>query len=457
MVTNFDSVGTTETTSAKVTTEGVQNEKGICFMALSPSQKNAMATEILNYHYVIKKNEITQRADFREKTEEEKALYEAFAESQKEGATKLLPARMGQGMIDESLELRPIRNYDFNSMKIKIDGADIPYSKESLNTLIDSNNFPSYNPLKEYLNGLPTYDGTKDYIAELAACVKMEGTDDPRYFLEMLRKWLVSSVASVMEENNSTQFVLILCGPQGIGKSTFFAHIIPSRLRKNYFTAKEINMSDKDDLLLLSTQWFLCLDELGNLSKKDIKKFKEFLTKVDITLRQPYARFNENYDRNCSLCGTSNDINILVDTTGNRRFAPFQITDIDLNALNEVDIDKVFAQAMSLYRYGYQYWIEKGPEQEKLERHNMKFKNLPPNVMMLLEVFEPCEGNEPGAKCKKVSEIANDIYVKTGHLIPQTKMGEFGKELDEAGFKIAKRTHGYTYRWVKERPQADAE
>lgn len=447
----------TSENAAQIASAATTENTNVCFMAMSPSQKKRAITDILNKYYVIKYNEVTRRADFREKTEEEKALYEAFAERMDEDATQLLPEYAGQGVVDETLELQPIGEFDLNSMKNKIDEADIPYPMGSLTSLLNSDNFPRYNPLKDYFNSLPNYEDGHDYIAQLAACVKMEGTDDPAFFARILRKWLVSIVASVMEKNVCNQIVLILCGKQGIGKSTLFANIIPRRLRKRYFTSKEIEMSNKDDQILLSTMMVLCMDELGNMQKKNVKKFKEFLTKIDVTLRQPYAHYNENYTRNCSFCGTSNDIHILFDMTGNRRFAPFEVTDIDLNALKEVDIDMVYAQAMSLYRSAFQYWIEKGPEQEELERHNKKFQNLDPDVKILLELYEPCEADDPNAKSMQVNEIAHEIYIKTGHYILRSRFGQFGKLMESVGFKPAKKSHGSIYRWVKEKPQTNAE
>lgn len=442
--------------AAQIASAATTENTNVCFMAMSPSQKKRAITDILNKYYIIKNNVVTHRTDFRKKTAEEIALGEALAESMEKGGTRLLPANIGQTVVDESLELRPLGK-EINSMVNKITDADITTTPEYLRNLLESDVFPSYNPLQDYFNSLPNYEDGHDYIAQLAACVKMEGTDDPAFFTKMLRKWLVSIVASVMEEYKCNQIVLIICGKQGIGKSTFFANVVPEKLRRRYFTSKEIEMSNKDDQILLSTMMVLCMDELGNMQKKNVKKFKEFLTKIDVTLRQPYAHYNENYTRNCSFCGTSNDIHILFDMTGNRRFAPFEVTDIDLNALKEVDIDMVYAQAMSLYRSAFQYWIEKGPEQEELERHNKKFQNLDPDVKILLELYEPCEADDPNAKSMQVNEIAHEIYIKTGHYILRSRFGQFGKLMESVGFKPAKKSHGSIYRWVKEKPQTNAE
>ena len=443
-------------TAATTTPATAESESNVCFITLSPSEKQKKVLAILNKYYIIKRNSVTHRVDFREKTKEEIELAEAYKESMAENATKVLPKYKGQTLLDETIELKPVIDEDFYSMRNKIIEEDINYNLTDLKCLIESDKFPKYNPLQDYLNGLPQYDG-KNYIAQLAACVKMDATDNFSFFLRIIIKWLVSMVASIMEVDKCNEIVLILCGRQGIGKSTFFANVMPEKLRKIYFTAKEIDMSNKDDQLLLSTMWLICMDELANMQKKSVKKFKEFLTKIDITLRQPYAHFNESYTRNCSFCGTSNDIHILFDNTGNRRFAPFEITDIDLEALKEVNIDMVFAQAMSLYRSGFQYWIEKGPEQDELERHNKRFLNQDPEEQLLLELYEPCEPNDPNAKSMKVSAIVEEICNKTGHLISQTKFGEFAKTMDRLGFKVAKKSHGYTYRCVKERPQTDAE
>ena len=62
--------------------------------------------------------------------------------------------------------------------------------------------------------------------------------------------------------------------------------------------------------------------------RKDIDRLKAFLTLSMDTFRVPYARLADEYPRKTAFVGTVNDVQFLLDQTGNRRFAsvPLQLT-----------------------------------------------------------------------------------------------------------------------------------
>jgi hypothetical protein len=59
--------------------------------------------------------------------------------------------------------------------------------------------------------------------------------------------------------------------------------------------------------------------------------------------------------RQCIFIGTTNDRHPLKDPTGNRRFAPFWATEIDLAGL-KADRDQLMAEAYQLYKSATSWW-----------------------------------------------------------------------------------------------------
>jgi predicted P-loop ATPase len=66
--------------------------------------------------------------------------------------------------------------------------------------------------------------------------------------------------------------------------------------------------------------------------------------------------------RQCIFIETTNDRHPLKDPTGNRRFAPFWATEIDLGGL-KADRDQLMAEAYQLYKSATQWWPVGGEEE----------------------------------------------------------------------------------------------
>lgn len=77
----------------------------------------------------------------------------------------------------------------------------------------------NYHPIKEYFSKL-TWDGIERIDTLL---IDYLGADDNEYVREVTRKTLCAAVARIYEPGIKFDSILVLCGPQGIGKSTFFS------------------------------------------------------------------------------------------------------------------------------------------------------------------------------------------------------------------------------------------
>ena len=201
----------------------------------------------------------------------------------------------------------------------------------------------AYHPVKKYLTDLTFHGG--DPISELG---KFFTTDDGM-FSQWLRRWLVGSVCRVF--NHSQNRMLIMDGGQGIGKDYFVEWLCPL---KSYFAASAILPDDKDYRLRRLKVWIWDVNEFGNtMRRQDREALKAFITDSDVIERKPYGKFDIRGHAISSYIGTvNNEMGILNDPTGNRRFITTHVTAIDWNYADQIDINQVWAQAFQLYLDG---------------------------------------------------------------------------------------------------------
>lgn len=203
-----------------------------------------------------------------------------------------------------------------------------------------------YHPLKDYLNGL-TYNGG-DNIRELASYLE---TDEPETVYLFLRRWLIGAVAKVLDKQQN--LVLVLEGPQGIGKS-YFAQHLASGIDEKYFSDNRLVLDDKDTLIRSISLFIWEIGELGATTRKsDVEELKQFLTQKYALVRKPYGKEDIWKPITVSYIGTVNHDGggFLADPTGNRRFLVAAITGID-RGYTKLDISQVWAEAVHLYRNG---------------------------------------------------------------------------------------------------------
>src|SRR5690625_766885 len=110
---------------------------------------------------------------------------------------------------------------------------------------------------------------------------------------------------------------------QNTGKTHTLRYILPDELQP-YFGESELT-GDKDENLLMCNKAIILNDEMSNKSKRDLTVMKKLCSVQWFNLRRPYGKSNEDIRRIAALCGTSNDMQILSDPTGNRRIIPIEV------------------------------------------------------------------------------------------------------------------------------------
>ncbi|AND85586.1 hypothetical protein GTH52_00960 [Clostridium tyrobutyricum] len=214
----------------------------------------------------------------------------------------------------------------------------------------------AYHPIKEYLDNLPKWDGVARVETLL---IDYFGAADSTYTKAVIRKTMVAAVARIYQPGIKFDSVLILNGPQGIGKSTFFA-----KLAGEWFSDSLTitDMKDKAGPEKLQGYWMLELGELAGMRKTDVEIVKSFISRVDDKYRASYGVNVENHPRQCVIVGSTNAENgFLRDISGNRRFWPVRISGNSVKKSWQItteEVQQIWAEAIYLYEQGEKLYLE---------------------------------------------------------------------------------------------------
>ena len=296
------------------------------------------------------------------------------------------------------------------------------------NGLVELGHENSHNPVLDYLFSLEEYDPDTepDYFNDLvtSGCIK---TENDALFVDMFKPILVQAVAAAdyaryaienLETGAVSKFetVLVLKGSQGIGKSTFLRNLLPSSLQCHFSGNETIEYGDKDNLMKTVKYWIVELGEMGKtFDKSAIDHLKQFLSKETDEYRAPYASNLVAYPRTTVFIATVNESEFLMDTTGNRRFWPIEVTKLDPNPQNRINIDRLWAQAVYLYKSGMQWWAEPDLSRKLLgmqEKYRVK-EGLERMIFEHYDVYGAYEHSQ--LRPMTCSEILADITGRKNH------------------------------------------
>lgn len=210
-----------------------------------------------------------------------------------------------------------------------------------------------YHPVKDYLEALPEWDG-KERLDHLLT--DYLGADDNIYTREVIRKSLTAAVARIYEPGVKFDYMMVLVGPQGAGKSTFFERLAR---RPEWFTdSLKMDMMNKikDAGEQLQGAWIVEIGEMTGMKKADIEAVKSFTSRTSDDYRAAFAHYREKRPRQCIVVGSTNaEEGFLRDVTGNRRFWPVHIRKGERVRTRDLDadtVDQIWAEAKITYELG---------------------------------------------------------------------------------------------------------
>lgn len=216
----------------------------------------------------------------------------------------------------------------------------------------------SYHPVRAYLEGL-TWDG-KERLWEAAE--RYLGASAVPVNAVMVRSWFVSAVARAMRPGCKVDTCLVLVGPQGAGKSTFFRV-----LGGEWFSDSAVDIESKDAMMQVNGAWIYELSELDSVtSRAHAGRIKAFVSSQEDKFRKPYGRAIEVVRRHNVIVGSTNEPQFLVDPTGARRFWCVSVRAVDTSAL-AADRDQLWAEALHAFRAGDGWWLAEDAEKAQRE------------------------------------------------------------------------------------------
>jgi len=210
------------------------------------------------------------------------------------------------------------------------------------------------NPLVDYLGRL-VWDGVPRIDTWLQSYM---GVQDLPLYRKMGRKWLVAAVARALTPGCKADALLIIKGPQNAGKSTAFKALAGA----DYFDDTPFEMDSKDRFDYLRGAWIYEIAELSNFTRADANALKGFLSSQVDKYRPPYMRVTAEFPRRVLFCGTTNDAQFLIDSTGTRRFWVVECSEIVDVAGIAAARDQLWAEAVAAFGASEEYWLDRADD-----------------------------------------------------------------------------------------------
>lgn len=337
-----------------------------------------------------------------------------------------------------------------NSLWCAMQHHGMAVNLNELHTLLGSDFVKEYHPLKEYLDGLPPWDGETDYIDRLAAMVHVKESphsplqqdksrerndlsETPVRFADILKRWMVSMIAAALDETVVNQVILTLIGRQGSYKTSFMQHILPPVLSEYYTTKSNSSRMTKDDLFTMTENLVINLEEIDTMPPSELNQLKAMVTQRYVDERRAYGRNKVHLPHVASFVATGNNLQFLTDDTGNRRWLPFEVEDIDSPWEADIPYEGIYSQTYALYQdVNFRYWFT-DKEIQQLRGHVQQFEVPRPEYELILTYYRKPVGLERG-----VYTTSSQIIGRFGNTSLRLSLQKVGRAMRELGFRQVK-------------------
>ena len=337
-----------------------------------------------------------------------------------------------------------------NSLWCAMQHHGMAVNLNELHTLLGSDFVKEYHPLKEYLDGLPPWDGETDYIDRLAAMVHVKESphsplqqdksrerndlsETPVRFADILKRWMVSMIAAALNETVVNQVILTLIGRQGSYKTSFMQHILPPVLSEYYTTKSNSSRMTKDDLFTMTENLVINLEEIDTMPPSELNQLKAMVTQRYVDERRAYGRNKVHLPHVASFVATGNNLQFLTDDTGNRRWLPFEVEDIDSPWEADIPYEGIYSQTYALYQdVNFRYWFT-DKEIQQLRGHVQQFEVPRPEYELILTYYRKPVGLERG-----VYTTSSQIIGRFGNTSLRLSLQKVGRAMRELGFRQVK-------------------
>lgn len=205
----------------------------------------------------------------------------------------------------------------------------------------------AFHPVREYLDSC-SWDGVPRVETLL---VDYLGAEDSPYTRAVTRKTLAAAVARIYRPGCKFDYTLTLQGRQGIGKSALIA-----KLGGEWYSDTLTTVQGKEAYEQLVGVWMMEVGELAGMRIAESNAVKHFISKASDRYRPAYGRRIQDFPRQCIFIGTTNEMQFLRDSTGNRRFwvvsTPNEPARDMWTDLTPETVRLIWGEAVELYKAG---------------------------------------------------------------------------------------------------------
>lgn len=334
--------------------------------ALNASAEGALMIELyLQENYLFRRNQLNGKVEFlTKKADSEAGNYRPLTQ---EALNSIILRVMKEGILEKG------------------------DPKKLISLYVKSEEVPLFNPIGEYLNSLPQWDG-HNYVADLFSRLPGISTEQTAF----LAIWLRSAVAHwlQMDTLHGNEVVPVLIGPQGCGKTTFLRRLLPQHLRQYYLD--HLNLSNKfDKEMALTNNLLVNLDELEAIRPSQHANLKQTLSKNKVNGRPIYGCAQEDRLRFASFVASTNNRHPLTDATGSRRYICLKMPKgLFIDNTGDINYDQLYAQVIyELRELNVPYWFS-NDEVTRLQELNMDFMEKKEMTELINACFRKPEEGE---------------------------------------------------------------
>ena len=326
---------------------------------------------------------------------------------------------------------------EFNTLYTRIKSASIRINKTDFESIIQSKDVSApYNPIIDYLQGLPAYDPAKHQgdsaIDDLFRHLVVEDKGKQPFVLKYGRKFFLNMVALMTGQIEDNQLMLVLVGRQNAGKSHFCKHLVPPQLKEFFRTVlPNDDLKDKDLNLALSSNVLILFDEFVQHGRAN--QMKAFVSAGSTQIRRAYDRTARNRARRASIVATGNEKEYLSDLSGDRRYVSIEVNSTVNFDEHPIRYDEAYAEALYLIRQpDYRPSLTR-EEVEEISANNRDFAEPNQYEESILRFFrKPNEGEE--GSWYSISDVRDHILSNSQMAPSELPLRNVAQALRDLGF-----------------------
>ena len=348
-------------------------------------------------------------------------------------------------VLTEQTEYSPKNQADFNlvdqrtlnTLCIEARNQSINCWDKDVSRLMCSKKIANYHPFQDYLEHLPLWDG-QDRVTELALRV----SDNPvwingfhRWMLGMTAQWL-----SMESQCANAVAPLLVSTEQGRCKSTFCSRLLPEALQGFYIDKFDITSVSGCEQKL-SLFGLINMDEFDRYSERSQATLKNLMQLRKLTFRKSHRSYYSRLPRIASFIGTSNQKELLTDSTGSRRFLCVEVKK-KINC-TPPDYDQLYAQLKTELLAGERFWFS-AEEEKEIQENNRAFYKQSPAQEIFFRCFRLPKDEEVG-RMMTATEIFCRLQKKFPSALRNSNASQMGKALQAIGAKSVHTRTGNSY------------